>query len=71
MSSRDQIIRGARVIDGSSGASSFVDVAVDLDAAVRKMTDLPARCFGLDNLSRHDSPTGVRGRRFVTHEDVR
>ena len=71
MSSRDQIIRGARVIDGSAGASSFVDVAVDLDAAVRKMTNLPARCFGLDNLSRHESQNAVRGRRFATHENIR
>ena len=71
MSSRDQILRGARVIDGSGGASSPVDVTVDPAAMVRNMTDLPARRCGLDNLSRQQLPRGGRGRRLVTHEDVR
>jgi hypothetical protein len=71
MPSRDQILRGARVIDCSSDASSFVDVPADLVAAIHNMTDLPARPFGLDTLGRHQPPNAVRGRRLVTHEDVR
>lgn len=71
MSSRNQILRGARVIDGSGGASSPVDVTVDLAAMVRNMTDLPARRFGLDNLSWQQLARGGRGRRLVTHGDVR
>jgi N-acyl-D-aspartate/D-glutamate deacylase len=78
MASCDLLISAARVIDGSGGASRFIDVAVDRDRIIdlASFAEPKQLCEGIVSVWVNGTPTwqdhaatGSRRGRFLTHRD--